>query len=73
MNFQMWWWLVSGFEPHRRMSRACANASGSMPQFVPVVRRRPSLPAIEQIVISCSLAPRTFHRRAPERPSRPCR
>ena len=37
MNFQMWWWLVSGFEPHSRISRASWKDSGSMPQFVPVV------------------------------------
>ena len=72
-NFQKWWWLESGLEPQSRISFACANPSGSIVAFVPSVRRSPTVPATEQIVIRWSLAPRTFHRRAPERPSSPWR
>ena len=72
-NFQKWWWLVSGFEPQRRISLACAKPSGSIVALVPSVRRSPVVPAAEQIVIRWSLAPSVFHSRAPDLPSRPCR
>ncbi len=37
MNLNTWWPLVSGFVPQRMISFECANASGSIPDAVPVV------------------------------------
>ncbi len=73
ITFHRWWRLVRGLLPHSRISRECSRLSGSIPVLTPRVYRRPTRPAMEQIVMSCREAPRTFHNRLPARPWSPWR